>query len=246
VQAFPAYDPVAELYDRAFADIRVREVELSWLSSVLAGLGKKPRLLDLGAGNGALLEALAPKLLEGVGVDISEAMLARAEARARGASNLRFERLTGPHLPFADASFDVVVSFLSFRYLDWQCIWPEIRRVLGEGGRFFLVDLVKERATLDDASMLMRSALRHAWRKLTHRAFLRDLGVLIGHPDWVCMLARHPMRELAEYRAFFAGRVPEPHFATLDVLLSRRVVALDSGPLVRSRDARPCEPGPLP
>ena len=241
-----AYDPVAALYERAFADIRVRSVELAWLKRALRSAGHRPRVLDVGAGNGALLEALAPRISQGVGVDISAAMLAFAERRAARCPNLRFQALTGATLPFADGSFDVVVSCLSFRYLVWQEIWPEIRRVLAEGGRFLLVDLVRERAGTHDAPRLLASALRHARTRLSERPFTRDLAALTRHPDWARMLERHPMRPLAEYRNFFAQELGEPQFVALDVLPSRRVVALDTGPLHRLQAADAREPRACP
>ena len=70
-------------------------------------------------------------------------MLAFARRRAQHHPGLSFHALSGPTLPFAPGSFDVVISCLSFRYLDWPRIWPEIRCVLAEGGRFVMVDLVR-------------------------------------------------------------------------------------------------------
>ncbi|HEX6245129.1 MAG TPA: class I SAM-dependent methyltransferase [Polyangiales bacterium] len=227
----PAYDPLAELYDRAFARIEVRAVEWRWLLRRLARLDARPRLLEIGCGTGALLRALAPRVAEACGVDISPAMIERAKARASGQSNLDFRTLSGVDLPFAAQRFDVVVSFLSFRYLDWTRIWPEIRRVLAPGGRFWLVDLVRQQSSLRDTPRLLRTAARHALGPLRHPRFTRDLRTLTGHADWKAMLERHPMRAQDEYAHFFAARLPEARLVPLDVLPSRRIVALDSGPL---------------
>src|SRR4051812_31294812 len=101
----PAYDPIAELYDRAFADIRVREPEWRWLTRRLAALPAAPRVLDIGCGNGALLRALASRISLGEGVDVSEAMLARARAHGSVHKHLSFQPITGTELPFANNSF---------------------------------------------------------------------------------------------------------------------------------------------
>ena len=122
-----SYDHVAELYDKAFEDIRVRKDEWRWLNEHLPE--GSVDLLDIGCGNGALLNALSDRVRTGVGVDESSGMIEKAERRNRDLSNLRFECIDGPRLPFQDDSFDVVTSLMSFRYLDWDPLLAEIKRV---------------------------------------------------------------------------------------------------------------------
>lgn len=226
----PAYDAVAELYDRAFSDIRVRRAELRWLKRHLRA-HPRPRVLEIGCGSGALLRALSTQITTGTGVDISPGMIAQAQARADGTPNLTFMATSDATLPFADRSFDLVISFLSFRYLDWPKVMPEIRRVLSQGGRFLMVDLVAERVKPWEGVPLMGAALRQLLLPVLRPAFARDLKALTTHPDWQAMLARHPIRTLSEYRTYFAQACPSRKLHTLDVALSRRIVALDSGPL---------------
>jgi SAM-dependent methyltransferase len=229
--AGPAYDSVAELYDRAFSDIRVRKAEVAWLDAHLAKASPRPpQLLEVGCGTGALLRHLAPRLARGVGVDVSREMLARAEARAAATSNVSFQLLSRPGLPFADNTFDVCVSFLSFRYLDWHRMFSEILRVLRPGGRFLMVDLVRAKLGPADGPRIARSLVRHALAARDRR-FSRDLAALVAHPAWQAMLAQHPMRARAEYRDFFSEMLPGARFDVLDVMPGRRVIALDSGPL---------------
>jgi SAM-dependent methyltransferase len=227
----PAYDPVAALYDRAFSNIEVREPEWRWIEHKLKALPKAPRVLEIGCGTGALLRSLAPQVERAVGVDVSREMTQRARARAQGLAHLSFETIAGPELPFAHGQFDLVISFLSFRYLDWTLIWPEIRRVLAPGGRFWLIDLVGHKSRVRDATLLLRSLSRHLLMPLKHPRFVRDLRALSTHPDWTRMLKRHPIRPLSEYAQFFRAELPGARFAALDATPSRRVVALDSGPL---------------
>ena len=82
-------------------------------------------VLDIGCGNGALLLQLGGRVARGVGVDASAGMIERARRRAAGRGNLEFVQVTEPRLPFPDASFDVVTSLLSFRYLDWDPVTME-------------------------------------------------------------------------------------------------------------------------
>src|SRR6185295_17365421 len=111
-----------------FADIKVRADEWRWLEGRLPtpAPGEGLRLLDIGCGNGALLQELAPRLAYGAGVDESAGILERARKRNAGRPNLEFFRVDSPRLPFPDASFDVVTSLLSFRYLDWDPLMSEI------------------------------------------------------------------------------------------------------------------------
>ncbi|GAA2997705.1 ubiquinone/menaquinone biosynthesis C-methylase UbiE [Streptomyces sp. KhCrAH-43] len=95
------------------------------------------RVLDLGCADGALLEVLgAAGAEELAGIDLSEQELALAHARPalRGA-DLRQGR--AQELPFADGSFDAVVSHMALMLMhDVDRVAAEAARVLVPGGRF--------------------------------------------------------------------------------------------------------------
>jgi SAM-dependent methyltransferase len=226
-----SYDSVAALYDEAFADISVRGPEVAFVERHLpAG---SPRVVELGCGNGALLARLAPRLASGLGLDASPGMIDRARARFGHVAGLRFESLSGPQLPVEDASVDVVVSMLSWRYLDWDPIMAEIRRVLAPGGRLLVVDMVASPLSPGDAPRLLQSALQAARQRLDHATFHARLRRLVSDPRWQRMLAYNPIRAEHEYRWYFEGRFPGRKVEVLTVALSSRVVAFDSGPLPR-------------
>jgi ubiquinone/menaquinone biosynthesis C-methylase UbiE len=229
-----SYDAVAPLYDRAFADIRVRRDEWRWLEGRLdaahpAG-SPAPRVLDVGCGNGALLLALEGRIAAGVGVDASSGMIARAKERAGARAKLAFETLREPKLPFADGAFDVVTSFLSFRYLDWDPMVAEMQRVLAPGGRILVVDMVEKPPVLRDAPLLARSAARHVLRYARDRRFVRDVRALTSHPDWKTMLRYNPVRAEHEYRWYLESRFPGEKLVTLSLGRTHRLVAFDTGP----------------
>jgi len=227
-----AYDPVATLYDRAFADIRVRRAEWRWVNRRWRALEEpRPRVLEIGCGTGALLRALSPRLARGVGLDVSAQMLERASERARDRPELSFLQIEGARLPVPDRSQDLVISFLSFRYLDWPAIWPEIRRVLAPRGHFWMVDMVSARAAVGDLPLLLRSGVRKLLAPLRTPRLSRDLRALTAHPEWRAMLTQHPARPLREYQAFFSPILPRSPLVTLDASPSHRVVAIDSGAL---------------
>jgi len=228
-----SYDAVAPLYDRAFSDIRVRRDEWRWLEGRLdaaypAG-SPPPRVLDVGCGNGALLLALADRIASGVGVDASSGMVARATARAHARPGLTFHTLREPRLPFADGSFDVITSFLSFLYLDWDPMVAEMQRVLAPGGRILIVDMVEKAPLLREAPLLARSAALHVLRYARDRRFVQDVRALTSHPDWKTMLRYNPVRAEHEYRWYLESRFPGEKLVTLSLGRTHRLVAFDTG-----------------
>jgi SAM-dependent methyltransferase len=130
------------------------------------------RLLDLACGAGRHLHELRRNGIEGVGVDLSLALLSRARRSASPPFHL--VRADMRDLPFRDGSFSAVVSFFtSFGYFETEAedrrVAGEIRRVLEPGGRFLLdylnssrvmATLVPEETMdLDGRPVLVRRAL---------------------------------------------------------------------------------------
>ncbi|HXA88145.1 MAG TPA: methyltransferase domain-containing protein [Mycobacterium sp.] len=250
VQSVPAaahtersYDRVAELYDRAYTDIRVRAAEWRWVADkaarARAELGRPLRVLEIGCGNGALLRTLddSGDIDFGIGADSSAGMLARAREHSGDRARLRFIKVNGPALDVPDDHVDVVISFLSFRYLDWDPVMAEIRRVLAPGGRLWVVDMVEHPVRMRELGVLTRSAIAHLQARRARPRFAKDLAALTTHPDWLDMLRHNPIRAEHEYRWYFGSRFPGARLKTLTATMSRRVLALDSGPLPKGRTA---------
>jgi SAM-dependent methyltransferase len=93
------------------------------------------RVLDLGCGDGYLLELLRARGAVAVGVDRSEAELALA--RRRGAIAVAGD---AARLPFGDAAFTLVVSHLALSIMDdFDAVAAELDRVLARPGRLAAV-----------------------------------------------------------------------------------------------------------
>jgi demethylmenaquinone methyltransferase/2-methoxy-6-polyprenyl-1,4-benzoquinol methylase len=102
------------------------------------------QVLDLCCGTGDMTFALRRRAgkasLRIVGADFSHAMLQRAGIKSAGTS-LRWVEADALHLPFADASFDLVTAAFGFRNLaDYDAGLREIARVLRPGGECGVLD----------------------------------------------------------------------------------------------------------
>jgi SAM-dependent methyltransferase len=220
-----AYDRVAHHYDATFQDIRVRGPEWRWLSEHIS---PGAHVLDLGCGTGALLRAFEDRHVTGVGADVSPAMLDRARAHRPDGE---YVQLDGPGLPFGPDRFDFVVSLLSWRYLDWDPILPEVARVLKPGGRLLLVDMVARPADLPELPTVLLhklAASRHERRFPGYRA---ARARLVSDPAWAQMLHYNPIRAEHEYRWFLESRFPGRRVETLNLARHSRILAFDSGPI---------------
>ena len=224
------YGHVAELYDRAFADITVRKDEWDWLNRHLPE-ASDISVLDIGCGNGALLDSLSGRIERGAGLDESQAILDKARHRNAKNSNLEFRRIDSPSLPFEDSKFDIVISLMSFRYLDWDPLLTEVRRVLKPNGRLLVVDMVTDPVTLKEYFQLVRDKLRTVFRQKSNPEFNGNLRRLVTDPNWKKMLEFNPMRSEHEMKWYLESRFPGRKMEILNLGWHARIVAFDSGPV---------------
>lgn len=109
------------------------------------GRPRELRVLEVGCGDGVLAVKLAAAGAQVTGLDLSFEMLAAARHRANAADvTLQLVEGDAEHLPFPDASFDLVLSVATL------CFSPhperpaqEMVRVLSPGGRLVLGELAR-------------------------------------------------------------------------------------------------------
>ncbi len=223
-----SYNHVAELYDATFQDIRVRKDEWKWINAHLPE-SREISLLDIGCGNGALLNALSDRIKTGSGVDESAGMIAQANKRNAAIEKLDFSVIDGPVLPFADAQFDVVISMMSFRYLDWDPLLSEVKRVTKPGGKFLILDMVTVPVSVKEYPKLLSDKLRTMFGQKTNKEFNANLAKLVSHPDWKKMLEYNPIRSEHEMKWYLESRFPGQKVEILNIGWNARLVAFDSG-----------------
>ena len=113
-------------------------------------------VLDLGSGAGT--DSLVAAQMVGpegsvTGIDMTPEMLAKARGAATemGVSNVEFVEAEAERLPFADGSFDVVISNGVIDLIpDKDAVFSEIMRVLRPGGRVQLADVTIQRPVSEE------------------------------------------------------------------------------------------------
>ena len=139
------------------------------------------RLLDIGTGTGRVLELLATRVREGLGIDASPAMLALARARlARaGIAHCAVRRADMYRLSLPGDGFDLAVLQMVLHYADDPArVLAEAARVLAPGGRLIVIDL----APHDRADLAAKYAHRRAGFADREMAELLDKAGLSSGP----------------------------------------------------------------
>ncbi len=183
------------------------------------------RVLDVATGPGFLALLFAEQVLEVVGVDLTPAMLARAEANRvqRGLANVSFNEGDAEALPFPDASFDIATCGSAFHHFsDPRRVLHEMVRVTKRGGEVALIDII----TADNPDQAALHNRLENWRDPSHvrclslselvamfeQAGLRDIRTTTyGTPreleEWFA-ISKTPPEAAERVRAAFIASIP--------------------------------------
>ena len=145
---------------------------------------KTDRVLDIACGPGIISCAFAPHVAEVTGADITPAMLVQAEKRRveSGLAPIRWVEADAERLPFADASFDLVVTRYSFHHLVAPLsVLKEMKRVCRPGGKILVVDVIppgNKAIAYDMMETLRDPSHTHALTRAELSMMFREAGLI--------------------------------------------------------------------
>lgn len=123
------------------------EVYMDYLDAELVNITKDGNFdcfAEICCGGGEALELLKPKIKQGIGVDISEAMLNSAQKRHSN-SNYCFIQGDATNLPLEDNKYDSVAMLGGIHHVnDRDGLFKEIFRILKPGGVFYFREPVSD------------------------------------------------------------------------------------------------------
>ncbi len=193
------YDQLAAIYDQRWQDYMART--LTFLQG-WAQLAPQASVLDVACGTGALEVLLlgdAPTRSI-TGVDLSSQMLAVAAAKCDQYANVNFQPASAESLPFANASFDAVISANAFHYFPQPvAALSEMCRVLKPSGNVVLLDWCKDFLFCRLCDLILPyfdPAYRQCYTQAQLHGFFRQAGLSVIRarrvrfgPVWGMMVA---------------------------------------------------------
>jgi ubiquinone/menaquinone biosynthesis C-methylase UbiE len=211
--------------------VHAQGADLDQMVAAVAGRGDA-RVLDLGCGGGHVSFRVAPEVAEVVAYDLSQDMLDEVarQAAARGLRNIATRQGNVETLPFADASFDIVMSrYSAHHWRNLDAALREARRVVKPGGLAVFADAASPGPALLDTHLQGLELLRDPshvrdysideWRQaLTAAGFAPGTAtprrVRLEFASWVARIGT-PQAHVAAIRSLHAGlpREVAAHFA---------------------------------
>ncbi len=137
-------------------------------------------VLDVGCGEGLLVERLAAVSRNVVGIDPDPATVKRAQRRLRTVARTSLELVDFQHLSCAEPSFDVITFVASLHHQPLEEALEKARRLLRPGGELAVVGLAANTSLRDWAWSLVSTPAVHVGSRL-HRE-TADIGVPIAEP----------------------------------------------------------------
>jgi ubiquinone/menaquinone biosynthesis C-methylase UbiE len=199
--------------------VHAQGADLQQVQKIVAQSGNA-RVLDLGCGGGHISFAAAPVAATVVACDLSTQMLdvVAQAAQQRGLNNIETRQAQAEALPFADASFDIVITrFSAHHWFDVPAGLSEAQRVLRPQGKLIVIDIVAPETPLHDTTLQAVELLRDGSHVRDYRVsewtgMLNAAGFAVEHADswklkmvfddWIARM-RTPVERVSAIRSLF-------------------------------------------
>lgn len=178
-----------EIYDSSHADFRDMEAEsIKTLDSLKIKGGNV--LIDFGSGTGTFVIQAARRCAKVHAVDVSEAMIDCAEAKAikAGISNIEFHHAGFLTYKHNDSPVDAVVTTFAFHHLPdfWKGIaLKRVNSMLKPGGQLYIHDVILEETNALENIAALIDKLATAGGKLLREDTERHFRDEYSTYDWV-------------------------------------------------------------
>jgi len=109
------------------------------------------RVLDIGCGDGLLLQRLAPFAQQVIGIDPDTKTIECAQTRLVATSNVSLvegDFLTMP-VPSQEECFSTVICVATLHHMDLRSALLKMRQVLAPGGRLLIVGIAADKSFMD-------------------------------------------------------------------------------------------------
>jgi 2-polyprenyl-3-methyl-5-hydroxy-6-metoxy-1,4-benzoquinol methylase len=186
-QRFTAYYEEASLSEATALRFGLVKQKIEWMLGKAGRAGEKLDVVDIGCGAGTQSLMWAESGHRVIGIDINEPLVGIARKRlAQKGLKARFDVGSATSLPYADASFDVVlIPELLEHVADWQSCIDEALRVLRPRGIIYLSTTNWLCPKQQEFDLPM-----YSWYPGPLKRYCVKLS-LTTHPEWVSH-ARYP------------------------------------------------------
>lgn len=140
------------------------------------------RVLDIGCGDGLLVQRIAPFCQYVLGIDLDQDATARAQIRLANLANVSLETVDFLDMPIPslEERFSTIICVATLHHMDLQSALLKMRNILIPGGRILIIGLAANKSFADYAFSGLYVIPVRIMEQL-HRGF-SDSRVRTAHP----------------------------------------------------------------